>query len=324
LVVWQSTQRTLAGCGVYTVSKCEYATGVQLAVLRWQVSQLRVVSMCFAGFAVAQLPLWQLAQFEAATAVCVKIAGSQELVRWQESQDSVVGRWLAGLVGAPPASEWQLVQSPGTTPTCVNGLVVPVVDPVVDPVPAPGRPGMRGRTPRPPVERSTRRATAAAAAPSNWFVLWQLMQSWVDLLPWWLPTVAVLSETPYQLAPLGPWQLLHVGVDDPDEPCVYFMNAPDVWLTLVPLNEVKTVVEWHSSQAGLLAPVVGTCRGESTLPPVVTSWVAVLETPYQMAPLLWQVAQPLEMFVCTIAVPGPNADVEVWQTLQSSAEGGGM
>jgi len=151
--------------------------------------------MCLVGLAVAQLPVWQLAQVPGTTPLCVNSAGSQAEVRWQASHESAVGRWLAGLAVALPPGAWHDTQPPGATPTWVKG--VPAAG---TPIPVPA-----GRTAGPPAERRMgRRAAAAAAAPPKLLVLWQLMQSWLVVLPWWLPTVAVLSDTPYHFAPLGP------------------------------------------------------------------------------------------------------------------------
>ena len=177
----------------------------------------------------------------------------------------------------------------------------------------------------PVMERITGRRwnAAAAAAPPKPPVLWQLMQSCEDELPWWLPTVAVLRLVPYHFWPEGPWQLLQVGVDEPLLPLVKVMNWPEVWFVLVPEKDVKTEVEWHISQPEFVAPAMGMCRGDIVTPPVVLSVVARLVTPYQLMLAVWQLAHPVVMLVCTIAVPGPKALVERWQTLQSSAEGRG-
>lgn len=162
-------------------------------------------------------------------------------------------------------------------------------------------------------------AAAAAAAPKP-PVPWHLMQSSVAALPWWLPIVAVLRLVPYHFVPEGAWQVTHLGVDE--VLAVKVMNLPEVWFVLVPEKDVNTVVEWHISQAGLVAPAIGMCRGDIVTPPVVLSVVARLVTPYQAMPAEWQLAQPEAMFVCTMAVPGPKELVERWQTLQSSAPGG--
>jgi hypothetical protein len=47
--------------------------------------------------------------------VWLKVAGVQDVVLWQLSQDAVVGMWLVGL---PVAVEplWQVEQVPGATP----------------------------------------------------------------------------------------------------------------------------------------------------------------------------------------------------------------
>ena len=60
------------------------------ALVRWHWSHEAVVATCFAGFPVAVLPLWQLAQVPGVTVEWLKPAGTQALVRWHESQDAVV------------------------------------------------------------------------------------------------------------------------------------------------------------------------------------------------------------------------------------------
>jgi hypothetical protein len=61
-------------------------------------------------------PLWQLAQVPGATRAWLKVAGSQAVVRWQESHEAVVTTWLAGL---PFALEplWQEAQEPAAIAT---------------------------------------------------------------------------------------------------------------------------------------------------------------------------------------------------------------
>jgi hypothetical protein len=90
-------------------------------------------------------------------------------------------------------------------------LVPPELEPEVagDPV---------GRTVTPVVVLAlacTALAAAAAVAAKPPVGLWQSTQSAVVLLPWWLPIVAVLKLTPYHLAPLGAWQVTHLGVELP-------------------------------------------------------------------------------------------------------------
>jgi hypothetical protein len=59
--------------------------------------------------------LWQVAQLPGATPVWLNEAGFQAVVRWQESQDSVVARWVAVFpVARLPL--WQVAHAPGTTP----------------------------------------------------------------------------------------------------------------------------------------------------------------------------------------------------------------
>ena len=73
-----------------------------------------------------------------------------------------------------------------------------------------------GRIDRPPVGLGLALAAAAAAAAKAPVGLWQSMQSAAVVLFWWLPIVAVLSVTPYHLAPLGAWHVTHFGVDFPE------------------------------------------------------------------------------------------------------------
>ena len=68
-----------------------------------------------AGLPAAKLPLWQLAQAPGVTPLWLKVEGSQAVVRWQASQDWVVGMWLPGLPAAV-LPLWQLAQVPGLTP----------------------------------------------------------------------------------------------------------------------------------------------------------------------------------------------------------------
>ena len=46
---------------------------------------------------VAVVPLWQVEHEPAVTPLWLNVAGVQALVRWQASQDCVVGRWFVGL-----------------------------------------------------------------------------------------------------------------------------------------------------------------------------------------------------------------------------------
>jgi hypothetical protein len=159
-------------------------------------------------------------------------------------------------------------------------------------------------------------ALAAAAEPPMLVVVWQLTQSWLVVLPLWLPTVAVLRLTPYHFCPDGPWQPLHVGVDT----ALLLRCVPVIVRngatcgTVVPLNEVNVVAEWQVSHA--VVPY-GTCAGDRPAGVLIV-------TPYHAMPAAWQVAQPLEMPAWFIAVPGPKAVVEAWHTLQSSPLGIGI
>ena len=61
------------------------------------------------------MPLWQLAQVPGATPAWLKEAGLQPVVRWQASQDWVVGRCV-GVLPAALVPLWQEAQAPGATP----------------------------------------------------------------------------------------------------------------------------------------------------------------------------------------------------------------
>ena len=75
--------------------------------------------MCVAGLPVAVVPLWQVAQVPGATPAWVNVAGFHAEVRWQLSQESVVGRCVAGLpVAVLPL--WQVAHVPGATPVWLN------------------------------------------------------------------------------------------------------------------------------------------------------------------------------------------------------------
>jgi len=66
-------------------------TGVQL-VVRWQESQVFVVTKWFAGLPLAPEPVWHVAHALGAIPVWVKFAGIHVVVRWHASQDNAVGR----------------------------------------------------------------------------------------------------------------------------------------------------------------------------------------------------------------------------------------
>jgi hypothetical protein len=92
--------------------------------------------------------------------------------------------------------------------------------------------------------------------------------------------LALILLALYHLAVLGAWHVMHLGVEVNVRlglfvlPVpVYVMNTPEVWLTLVAVpNDVKTVAEWHFSQA---APANGTCKGDRVTLPLVTRGLAV-------------------------------------------------
>ena len=97
---------------------------------------------CVRGLPGAVAPLWQDAQSPAVTpwsARCLKLAGVQEMLEWQELQPAVAGICDAGLPGARPPGLWQVAQSRGVprkvpwrwhdsqrTPTCAPSRAKPV------------------------------------------------------------------------------------------------------------------------------------------------------------------------------------------------------
>ena len=85
-------------------------------------------------------------------------------------------------------------------------------------------------------------------------------------------------------------------------------EAMPVWFIAVPEKLVKFVGEWHVSQVA----VVGTW---------FAGFVLRFVTPVKLLPVSWQVAQPLVIPAWTIAVPGPNAVVDLWQVAQSAVVG---
>ena len=78
-----------------------------------------------AGFPVAVLPLWQLAQVPGVTVRWLKPAGTQALVRWHESQDAVVATCPLGLPLAM-LPLWHEKHVPGVTATCEKRAPVQV------------------------------------------------------------------------------------------------------------------------------------------------------------------------------------------------------
>ena len=105
----------------------------------------------------------------------------------------------------------------------------------------------------------------------------------------------VTIVTPNQLLPVS-WQVAHV------------VAATGVWFIGVPAKLVKLAGAWQLSHAA-----------------VVGMWFAGLVlrlvTPVNALPVSWQFAHPVAIPVCTIAVPGPKAVVEVWQVMQSAVVG---
>jgi hypothetical protein len=85
----------------------------KLAVLVWQVSHCLLSGMWPAPLPTAVVPLWQEEQRPAVVASWMKLAGFQETVPWQLSQEAVVTTWLAGL--PVERTPWQVAQVPGTT-----------------------------------------------------------------------------------------------------------------------------------------------------------------------------------------------------------------
>ena len=75
----------------------------------------------------------------------------------------------------------------------------------------------------------------------------------------------------------------------------------------MPANVVKLLAAWHVSHAA----VVGT-------------WLLGLVltvTPVNVLPVSWQFAQPAVIPAWFIAVPGPNAVVDLWHVAQSDVVG---
>ncbi len=115
--MWQ-----LAHCAVTTVCVWFQAVGRQLLKPWWQVSHdcAALTGMCWAALPVARWPLWQVLQVPGTTPAWSKLAaGIQAPVRWQLSQEAVVGRWLRDLPEAVMPL-WQVVQLPMVTPEWVK------------------------------------------------------------------------------------------------------------------------------------------------------------------------------------------------------------
>ncbi len=72
--------------------------------------------MCPLGLPRAVAPLWQV---PGATPMCLNEAEPQATVRWQLSQDIVVGRWAGGFPFATLLL-WHRSQLPGAIPLCVK------------------------------------------------------------------------------------------------------------------------------------------------------------------------------------------------------------
>jgi hypothetical protein len=91
------------------------------AVVVWQAVQFRVLGIWDPGFPVAELPLWQDAQFVAAVKPLwsIPVAGNQALVLWQVPQAAWVGRCPEGFP-AVMLPLWQLLQLLLLTPTWSN------------------------------------------------------------------------------------------------------------------------------------------------------------------------------------------------------------
>jgi len=90
--LWQLAQVTPLLWRMKAGETCVYeVTGVQL-VVRWQESQVFVVTKWFAGLPLAPEPVWHVAHALGAIPVWVKFAGIHAVVRWHESQDNAVGR----------------------------------------------------------------------------------------------------------------------------------------------------------------------------------------------------------------------------------------
>jgi hypothetical protein len=77
----------------------------------------------------------------------------------------------------------------------------------------------------------------------------------------------------------------------------------------LPWNVVNVLAEWHASHA---ADPIGTW---------LVGIVTTAGVPLNVFPAAWQVAHPELIPVCTIAVPGPNAVVDLWQVSQAAVVG---
>ena len=75
------------------------------------------------------------------------------------------------------------------------------------------------------------------------------------------------------------------------------------------LNDVVDV--WHPLQSPLTG-WFGSAAGVGRV---------TIVTPKKLFPVSWHVAHPLLIPVCTIAVPGPKAVVDLWQVAQSDVVG---
>lgn len=74
--------------------------------------------MCVAGFPVAVLPLWQLAQFAMIPVWFIRAPANVTVLLWQVSQGTLVTMWLGGFpIEATPL--WQAAQPP-VTPAWLN------------------------------------------------------------------------------------------------------------------------------------------------------------------------------------------------------------
>ena len=63
--------------------------------------------------------MWQVRHEPAVTPLWLNVAGSHAVVRWQASQDCVVGKWFDGLPAAV-VPLWHVAHEPAVTPLWLN------------------------------------------------------------------------------------------------------------------------------------------------------------------------------------------------------------
>jgi hypothetical protein len=196
------------------------------------VSHDAPVGTCVGDFPLALVPLWQEAHEPGVTSAWLKVAGTQPLVRWQESQAAVVAMWVDGL---PREFEplWHEAHDPGETLAWLKRAGVHPVD--------------RWQESHDPVV-----GMWVAGLPDAVTVLWQLAQV-PGATPRWL------KRAPENL--IVPWQDSHPAFTGmwPVEIVTLGNRLPCMWQLLqsrgVPLN---TPFRWQFSHfVWVCAPVSG-------------------------------------------------------------------